>query len=149
MGTLSETLAWIEHHVGLTIALAVAWVVVLIVSAWAVRWFLISIPSDYFTKPHVRFELWKNLHPVLRWTVLLLKNLVGLALALAGIVMLFTPGQGILSVLLGLSLLDIPGKRAVERKIVQRPAILHFINAMRAHAGKDPLTFAPRGELPA
>ncbi len=46
--------------------------------------------------------------------------------------MLFTPGQGILSLLVGVILCDFPGKRRVERKIIERPLVLSTINRIRA-----------------
>ena len=46
--------------------------------------------------------------------------------------MLFTPGQGILSLLVGVILCDFPGKRKVERKIIERPLVLSTINRIRA-----------------
>jgi hypothetical protein len=55
--------------------------------------------------------------------------------------MIFTPGQGILSLLLGLTLIDIPGKRTLERKIIQRPSVLRVVNHLRARADKPPLEF--------
>ena len=53
--------------------------------------------------------------------------------------MLFTPGQGILSILMGLSLLNVPGKRSMERRIVGNPVVLRTLNAVRARAGRQPL----------
>jgi len=53
--------------------------------------------------------------------------------------MFFAPGQGILTLLLGISLMDVPGKQKLERKIVERPAVLKAINKLRARANKPPL----------
>lgn len=67
--------------------------------------------------------------------------MLGSFLVLAGVVMLFTPGQGVLTLLLGLSLVDFPGKRTLERRIVQRPTVLKLVNHMRAKADRPPLQF--------
>lgn len=141
MKTFWETITWLADHAGLTAGVAVAWLVVLVVSLWAVRYFLISIPADYFTRQHQPLERWREVHPVLRWVLLISKNLLGVALVGAGVVMLFTPGQGVLSILLGISLVDVPGKRALERRMVARPAVLRLVNAMRARADRPPLEF--------
>lgn len=53
--------------------------------------------------------------------------------------MLVTPGQGVLTILIGLSLLDLPGKRAVERRLIGNPAVLRAVNALRAKAHRPPL----------
>jgi hypothetical protein len=70
---------------------------------------------------------------------LVLKNVVGAAAFLAGVVMLFTPGQGLLGIALGIGLMDIPGKHALERRIISHPSILGGINRLRKKAGRPPL----------
>jgi hypothetical protein len=49
------------------------------------------------------------------------------------------PGQGILTILLGIMLLDFPGKRKLEHKIVSRPKVLSTINKLRHRFGKPAL----------
>ena len=73
--------------------------------------------------------------------LIIAKNLLGAVMVIAGVVMLFTPGQGVLSLLLGVSLLDVPGKRALERRIIEQPAVARLINSMRAKAHQPPLEF--------
>jgi hypothetical protein len=65
-----------------------------------------------------------------------LKNLLGATLLVAGLVMLVMPGQGILAILIGLSLLDFPGKRELERRLVARPRVIRFLNLVRRQAGQ-------------
>ena len=90
---------------------------------------LISLPSDYFTRKK-RVSRIKN--PVLRLFLRLLKNVCGTVFLIAGFIMLFTPGPGILSALVGIILCDFPGKRRVERKIIARPRVLSMINRIRS-----------------
>jgi hypothetical protein len=135
-------LNWFEDNVAITAGLLLAWVVLLVGSLWAAHYFLVTIPPKYFTREHQRLVRWRHSHPALRWTLLVAKNLIGGLLAVAGIIMLFTPGQGIITLLLGLSLVDLPGKRALERRIVSRPAVLRVVNQMRAKARKPPLEFS-------
>jgi hypothetical protein len=59
---------------------------------------------------------------------------LGIILSLPGV-----PGQGILTILLGLIFLDIPGKRPLEARIIRRPAVLSAINKLRARYDKPPL----------
>jgi hypothetical protein len=56
-----------------------------------------------------------------------------------GLVLLVLPGQGLLTMLAGLVLLDLPGKRAFERRVVARPRVLSALNWLRARAGREPL----------
>jgi hypothetical protein len=57
--------------------------------------------------------------------------------------MLFLPGQGLLTILIGVSLMDFPKKRVLEAKMVGQPTLLGVINSMRHKFGKPPLTMAP------
>ena len=128
---LMELFDWLGGHAAFTTVMLVISLVVLIASVWIVHSFLVSIPPDYFAWEHKPLERWRNLHPVFRWTLLVAKNLVGTLLILAGLVMLITPGQGVLTLLLGITLVDIPGKRALERR--------KCINRLRSRAGQAPL----------
>jgi hypothetical protein len=80
---------------------------------------------------------------VLRLSGLVVKNVVGIVLLLAGFAMLFLPGQGLLTMLIGVSLMDFPRKRELEAKMVGQPTLLGVINAMRHRYGKPPLTLTP------
>ncbi len=107
-------------------------------SVIAIPWILVRLPQDYFCERHPRTWL-KGHHPVLRLIALVAKNLVGWILLLGGIAMLFLPGQGLLTILIGVSLMDFPGKRAIERKLVSRPLILEAINRIRQRFDRPPL----------
>jgi hypothetical protein len=78
---------------------------------------------------------------VVRWTVLILKNLAGLALIVVGIALSLPgiPGQGLLTILAGLVLLDFPGKRRLQRRLVAYPPVLRSANRLRAMFGRPPL----------
>ena len=101
---------------------------------------LVRIPATYFHSSHDR-ALWVDRHRAVRWSGMLMKNLVGVVLIILGIIMSLpgVPGQGILTILLGLMLLDVPGKRSWEQKLVRRPKVLQTINQLRARFGKPPL----------
>jgi hypothetical protein len=143
---ISAVFSWLEDNPGVTTLIFAASILLLVVSLWAVRYFLISIPADYFNHRHRPLEAWKGSHPALRWSLLIGKNTLGLVLIVLGLIMFFTPGQGILTLLLGISLVDVPGKRAVERRIIARPTVLNVINHMRAKATQPPLVIRPHIE---
>jgi hypothetical protein len=71
----------------------------------------------------------------------MVKNLLGALLLVAGILMLVLPGQGILTILAALALLDFPGKRHIEMSILHIPMLLRSINWLRRRAGQAPLSF--------
>jgi hypothetical protein len=101
---------------------------------------LIKLPDTYFKAAHGR-EFWVERHPVLRWGGIIVKNLLGAFLVLLGVVMSLpgVPGQGVLTILLGVMLLDFPGKRALELKLVSRPKVLRTINRIRQRFERPPL----------
>jgi hypothetical protein len=127
----------------------VLWVVSLVLTALAMRYYLIWIPADHFAKGHKPFDAWQDSHPAIRWTLIVGKNVIGALLLVAGLVMLVTPGPGWLALLIGLALVDIPGKRAWERRILQRPAIANAVNRMRVKAGQPPLDLCEEQRMPA
>ncbi|MBC8214475.1 MAG: hypothetical protein ISR90_00505 [Candidatus Marinimicrobia bacterium] len=45
--------------------------------------------------------------------------------------MIFTPGQGILTILVGIILMDLPYKKQIEKRLISQPKILHLINSIR------------------
>jgi hypothetical protein len=115
--------------------------VVTFVTSIAVTVFvLIKLPDTYFKASHGR-EFWVERHPVLRWGGLVVKNLLGAVLVLLGVVMSLpgVPGQGVLTILLGVMLLDFPGKRSLELKLVSRPKVLRTINRIRRRFDRTPL----------
>jgi hypothetical protein len=130
----AETLFTQNVLIGLTIVSVAFFVGTLI----AIPFILVRLPPHYFDERHPR--LWMpERHPVLRLVGLIAKNAVGVVFLAVGIALLFLPGQGILTILLGISLMDFPGKRYCERKIVGQPTVLKAINALRAKYDKPPL----------
>ncbi len=101
---------------------------------------LVNIPANYFSS-HYRQDFLPNSSWMVRWGAVILKNLLGVFLVLLGLVLSLpgVPGQGLLTILLGLIMLDIPGKRPLEARIVKRPAILAAANSLRAKFNKEPL----------
>ncbi len=131
--------AWLETHEGLVGWMGALSVVTFVGSLLALPWLVIRIPPAYFTDHHRLSDPWRDTHPVLRIMLIVLKNLLGMLILLAGIAMLVLPGQGILTLLIGLMLIDFPGKFAFEKWIVLRPAVLRTLNWMRAKAHHPPL----------
>jgi hypothetical protein len=108
----------------------------------AVPWLILRIPSDYFAhRKRLRMPAPRR-NATVRWTFLLGKNLLGYLLIMAGIAMLVLPGQGMLTILLGCVLADLPGKYRLERWIVAQPPVLKSINRLRQRAGRNPLVLA-------
>lgn len=99
---------------------------------------VVYLPATYFLESHQR-NFWIDRHPLIRWTAIVIKNLIGVVLVIAGVIMLFGPGQGILTILIGVMLLDFPGRRWLELKLLARPGVITTLNRLRARFGKAPL----------
>ena len=101
---------------------------------------LVKIPADYFGEsPRSKF-LANQSHPV-RVLALVGKNLAGAILVVLGIFLSLpgVPGQGVLTILLGVMLLDLPGLRSFERWIVSSPKVFKAVNNLRQRFDKPPL----------
>ena len=101
---------------------------------------MVKIPANYFSS-HYKRDFLPGSSFVVRWGAVIAKNILGVFLILLGIALSLpgVPGQGILTILLGLIMLDIPGKRPLEARIIKRPAVLAAINKLRAKYDKPPL----------
>ncbi|UHD18671.1 PGPGW domain-containing protein [Thiocapsa bogorovii] len=132
-------MSWVEAHQGLLLSLAGLSVLMFVGSLIALPFLLARIPEDYFVDPERHSARLKRLHPVAYLSLRLLKNLVGWILVLAGILMLVLPGQGILTIIMGLVLSDFPGKFALERRLASKGRVLNGINWIRRRSGHAPL----------
>ena len=112
----------------------------LILSFLAIGIVMVKIPENYFSS-HYKRDFMPNSPFLVRWGAFILKNVLGIILIFIGIILSLpgVPGQGLLTILLGLIMIDIPGKRPIEARIIQRPSILSAINNLRARYNKPPL----------
>lgn len=128
---LGDHTAWAGSLAGLSLLL-------LIGTIFLVPWLLARLPSDYFHNPHhIPLESLLT-RPALRVVLLILKNCLGLILFLAGLSMLLLPGQGLLTLLVAVMLLDFPGKFALKKRIISVPRIQKTANHFRERHGRKP-----------
>lgn len=68
------------------------------------------------------------------------KNILGVVLILLGVILSLpgVPGQGVLTILIGMMLVDFQGKRRLEQRIMRIPSVLRGANTIRARFGKGP-----------
>ena len=130
---------WAASHPVLLAKLTLVSVVLAVIYAAGIFFAIVRMSPDYFADKKHSEATWRRRHPLLRWLVICLKNIVGSGVMFLGIAMLVLPGQGILTILIGLTFLDFPGKRRLEMWIVRRPSICQGINRLRRRAGRPPL----------
>ena len=136
MSTLTD---WIEANQQLLQLLGSLSLLLLALTLVALALVVITLPEDYFTRDHRAPASLAHPHP-LPWRALsLLKNLVGILFILIGIALLVLPGQGALTILIGLTMTNFPGKYRLERRMMRQPAIHKTLNKIRNMANKPAL----------
>jgi UPF0716 family protein affecting phage T7 exclusion len=80
-----------------------------------------------------------------RWLATIARNLGGVTLVLAGLLMSVpgVPGQGLLTMLLGVMLIDLPGVRRAERWLLRHEFVRTPIERLRQRCGRPPLVIPP------
>lgn len=118
-----------------------------LLSLLIIPWLILRIPVDYFHHEK-RYSIHsQSPHPTLRRTLTLFKNLLGCLFILAGFGMLFLPGQGILTMLIGMMMTNFPGKYRLEKKLVCKRSVHRAINWIRTAGKKPPLMVNPKGGI--
>jgi len=130
---------WLQNNETVLLWLAATTSITFMATLIVVPILVVRIPPDYFSRRNRHPRLWTNHHPLIRAMLLIGKNALGLILVVAGIIMLVLPGQGIFTILIGIMLLNFPGKFRLERWIVARRPVLRSINWLRRRAGRAPL----------
>jgi hypothetical protein len=95
------------------------------------------LPSNYFMvfdKPVTAAKLFRP-------QIQIVKNIAGGILVCLGILMLIVPGQGLLTLFLGLVIMDFPGKRKVIRFLIRRKTIQNSLNWIRRKKRRPPFEF--------
>jgi hypothetical protein len=114
---------------GLMISLGVGSGLAFVASLLLLPWLIARAPRDLFTRT-VRE------HRPLYLRVL--RNVLAALLVSAGLAMLVLPGQGVLTILLGLLFADFPGKRGLLRRVLRRDGVWLALSALRKRLGREP-----------
>jgi hypothetical protein len=128
-----------EHAILLSV-LGGASLLLFLGSLVAVPMVIVRLPKDYLNRDHKLMRDWPR-HLYL--PLMVLKNCLGVLFLLTGVAMLILPGQGLLTMFIGLVLLDFPRKRILVRRILGYRRILRVINRLRARFGKPELEPPP------
>ena len=105
---------------------------------------VVQLPEDYFVRRRRLPIRHKKGHPILIGLFNLIKNLLGLLFIVTGIVMTVLPGQGLLTILIGMMLANFPGKYRMEQALIKQPLISSTLNKLRQKASKKPFEIPPR-----
>jgi hypothetical protein len=124
---------------GLAISIGLGLASLVVAAAVVVSW-----TPDHFKDAH-RPRLWARHPRPLRLLGMVAKNLAGVVMFAIGFIMALPgiPGQGILTMIIAVTLIDLPGKHELERRLVGRPFVLRQLNAIRRRFQRPPLEVGP------
>lgn len=130
---------WIaDNGVILTVATAAS-IAIIVASIFLVPAAIVRIPEDYFTHDKRPPGIWAGKNPTTRIALAIATNVLGVVLIAAGIAMLLLPGQGVLTLLVGVLLISFPGKYRFEKWLISRKRVLRVINWLRRRRKRPPL----------
>ena len=102
-------LRWVENNPVLISVLSATSVVFFLASLIFIPWLILRLPADYFSNSDSdRYNPFGN-HPVAIIVVDIIRNLLGIFLVTLGVILLLLPGQGLLTIILGIVVGRFPG----------------------------------------
>jgi hypothetical protein len=107
-------------------------VITFVGSILLLRFLVIRLPADYFSESASREQR--------HWMVQVGKNLLGVLLIALGVVLSLPglPGQGVMTIVIGLMLVDFPGKRRLMQWLLSHRKLLDPVNRLRHRHGQAP-----------
>jgi hypothetical protein len=140
MEWIALAMDWAKTHQASMWWVFAASIAVSLLTPLAVGWAIVQLPADYFSREkRPPLSRWEQ-HPMLRPLYLIAKNILGFVLIIAGIAMLVLPGQGLLTIVVGVVLMNFPGKFRLERWLATRRPVWHSLNWLRRKARRPELT---------
>lgn len=141
---LPEFVDWLTNNEELLWWLAASSLLVFVASLMLVPWLIVRIPADYFLGEDKRRSILRitGTHPFIAALLKVLRNILGIVFVVLGLLLLVLPGQGLLTILIGLAIADFPGKRRVVNWLVAHRSVHRPLNWLRQRAGKKPLTLS-------
>jgi hypothetical protein len=136
---LNDLLQFMEAHDELIIWSSSISLILFVGTLVSIPIIIVKLPSDYFVRDKNLARRYCQDKPLLGIIIIGLKNIFGIIFLLMGFLMLFIPGQGVLTMLIGYSMLDFLNKRKLIYKIARRPSVYNFINKTRKKYNKDPI----------
>lgn len=128
-------LEYIDKYQYIFMWIGIISLIMFIASLFIIPFILKKMPDDYFINEKYHHITLESATEIL---IFILKNILGVLLILAGIIMLFTPGQGIISIIIGLFLMQFKGKYALENKLIQNDLTFNGLNWIREKSQTPP-----------
>jgi hypothetical protein len=133
---VGDILTFFRDHTILLSWLGGSSLLMLIGSLIGVPLLVVRLPEDYLHREHKLVRDWPR---YLFLPFMVIKNTIGILFFLSGLAMLFLPGQGLLTMFIGLVLLDFPRKQILVQRILGCQRVLRVINRLRKRFGRPVL----------
>jgi hypothetical protein len=130
---------WFVDNRSLLIWLSFFSAIFFIISLIALPWLVGLIPEDYFFNTTTDSQNANEDNFFYKLAMKIGKNALGLVLLAGGVLMLFLPGQGLLTIFMGAVLIDYPKKKLIERRLIKIGFILKCLNCFRIKGGHSSL----------
>lgn len=133
VATLSAWFELAERHAAVLLGLSLG---TLLMTFILLPVLILRLPKTYFLEDDRPPPLSRHL-PV-HLALMAIKNVIGLAFVVLGVLLLFLPGQGLLTIIIGLTVMNYPGKFMLERWLVRRRHVMPALNWLRRRYGAEP-----------
>jgi hypothetical protein len=117
-------------------AMAAASAVMMVLGLVALPWVVLRLPTDALIRRNPLDVLGER-HLALRITLFVVRNAIAVPLIVLGVIMLVTPGNGIVTIVLALILADFPDKFGIERKLLASRPVVGSLNWIRRKGGRE------------
>ena len=123
---------WLYSHTTFIIVVSIISVVLVTLLFAALLITILRLPVDFFLKEERSFVFKrKNIPLILYIIILILKNILGIILAIFGLIMILLPGQGIMTIFVAVIFIDFPGKWKMIKYFSRRKKIMQGLNWVR------------------
>jgi hypothetical protein len=99
------------------------------------------LPHDHFLPRANTSTLDRKKQWLFKLLLAPLKNILGLCLLCIGLVLLILPGQGLVTILMAILLIDLPGKDILKNQLIANSQVRRSLNWLRSILGKPPFAF--------
>jgi len=141
---IQALLEWAAEHSHLLAAISAISLIAFAGTLFAAPMLIARMPCDYFSREQAPSKQ----TGVLRFSLGILRNLAGTILMGIGLIMLVTPGPGLIVFLLGLSICAFPGKHQLMSHMAAYPKVFMSLNWIRQKRGQKPFVHpSPRTTL--
>ena len=137
MDYLNFITKWLATNSSILIGIGGLSLLILIFSIIGLGWFISHIPEDYFIHEKRQAHNLNKYPYKTRVVIIVAKNIIGIVMLTSGALLLILPGQGLLTIIMGLLLIDYPGKFKLEQKIISIPSVFRGLNWFRAKSNKS------------